>query len=85
MAAAVYILGMFVALLCGLLLARGYRRSHHRLLLWSALCFVGLAVTNGMVFVDLVMLPNVDLRMLRRATSAISMILLLYGLIWDSE
>ena len=85
MAAAVYILGMFVALLCGLLLARGYRRSHHRLLLWSALCFAGLAVTNGMVFVDLVMLPNVDLRMLRRATSAISMILLLYGLIWDSE
>lgn len=85
MAAAVYILGMFIALLCGLLLARGYRQSRHRLLLWSSICFIGLAITNGLVFVDIIMLPNVDLHLLRRATAGISMILLLYGLIWDSD
>lgn len=85
MAAAVYILGTFVALLCGVLLARGYHCSRHRLLLWSSICFIGLALTNGLVFVDLVMLPNVDLHLLRRATAGVSMILLVYGLIWDSD
>lgn len=85
MAAAVYILGMCVALLCGGLLARGYRQSRHKLLLWSAICFIGLGITNALVFVDLIMLPHTDLHLLRRTVAAISMILLLYGLIWDSE
>ncbi|HSU19489.1 MAG TPA: DUF5985 family protein [Acidobacteriaceae bacterium] len=85
MAAAVYILGMCVALLCGALLARGYRQSRHRLLLWSAICFVGLGITNALVFVDLFMLPSVDLHLLRRIVAGISMLILVYGLIWDSE
>ena len=39
MAAAVYILGALLALLCGILLMRGYFNGRQRLLLWSSLCF----------------------------------------------
>jgi hypothetical protein len=86
MEATVYLLGMFVALACGLLLARGYRQSRHRLLLWSSICFFGLALSNALLFVDLSLLPpSIDLHPLRRAVTAVSMLVLLYGLVWDSE
>lgn len=86
MAAAVYLLGMFVALACGLLLGRGYRQSRHRLLLWSSICFLGLALSNALLFVDLSLLPTtIDLHLLRRAVTAFSILVLLYGLVWDSE
>jgi heme A synthase len=76
---------MLVALLCGVLLARGYKQSRQRLLLWSSICFLGIALHSGLIFVDLVMLPRTDLHMLRRGVIAVAMIVLLYGLIWDSE
>jgi hypothetical protein len=86
MAAAVYLLGMFVALASGVLLARGYRRSGQRLLLWSSICFLGLALSGGLTFLDLSVLPPaIDLHLFRRAVTAVSMVVLLYGLIWDSE
>jgi hypothetical protein len=85
MAAVSYILGMLVALLCGLLLARGYRRSRQRLLLWSSICFFGLALHSALIFVDMVLLPDVDLHLLRRGSLAISMVVLVFGLIWDSD
>jgi hypothetical protein len=81
--AAVYILGSLVTLCCGILLLRAYRRSRMRLLLWSALCFMGLALSNLLVFVDLVLLPNVDLYLLRLITAAVAMVILLFGLIWE--
>ena len=46
MAGAVYILCAVLSLACALLLARAYRRSRNRLLLWSALCFFGLMIEN---------------------------------------
>ena len=85
MAAASYILGMLVTLLCGILLARGYRQSRQRLLLWSSICFLGLALNSALIFVDLVLLPYTDLHLVRRGVVAVSMIVLIYGLIWDSE
>ena len=54
------------------------------LLLWSGLCFMGLTVSNGLLFIDLVMLPGMDLYLWRLGTAAASMLLLLYGLIWES-
>ena len=85
MGPAVYILGILVTFACGLLLMRGYLRTRKRLLLWSSLCFFGLAVSNLFVFIDLVMLPNVDLYVWRLGTAAGAMILLLYGLVWEGE
>ncbi|MEO8307836.1 MAG: DUF5985 family protein [Pseudomonadota bacterium] len=86
MAQYVYILGALTTLLCAALLLRGYARGRKRLLLWSGLCFVGLTISNVLLFVDLVMLPSsADLYLLRLATAAAAMMLLLYGLVWESE
>jgi hypothetical protein len=83
-AAAVYLLGMFVALACGVLLARGYRRSRQRLLLWSSICFLGLALSGLLLFIDLSLVAT-DLHMVRRAVTGAALLVLLYGLVWDSE
>lgn len=85
MAAVVYILGMLVALACGVLLLRGYARGRQRLLLWSGICFLGLALSNFLIFVDLIIFPDIDLYMLRLAATAASLLVLLYGLIWEGD
>jgi hypothetical protein len=91
MAEAVYILCAATSVACAVLLFRGYRRSRARFLLWSSLCFAALALNNVLLFVDQVMLPDVDtvfgIRFVvwRSATAMIGLSLLLYGLIWDAE
>lgn len=86
MAPIVYILGTLTTLLCAILLLRGYTRGRERLLLWSGLCFVGLTISSALLFADLVLFPtSMDLHLLRLSTAAVSMLLLLYGLVWDSE
>ena len=85
MGPAVYILGALTSLACSLLLLRGYALGKKRLLLWSGLCFFGLSISNTLIFVDLIIFPNVDLYRWRLGTAAVSMLLLLYGLIWESD
>lgn len=85
MATFFYIMCALVLLLCGILLTRAYLRSRLRLLLWSAICFLGLAISNLLVFVDLIMLPEIDLYIARLATAAVAMMILLYGLIWEGH
>ena len=78
--------GTLVALACAVRLLRGYVRGKHKLLLWSSLCFFGLAISNFLVFLDLIVFPSqVDLYPLRLGTAAVAMLLLLYGLIWEEE
>jgi hypothetical protein len=85
MGPAVYILGAVTTLVCALLLARGYIRSRARLLLWSAVCFFGLTISNTLIFVDLVLFPDKDLYLWRLVTAAGAMLVLVYGLIWEGE
>jgi len=81
----VYVLGSLTTLCCAFLLLRAYSRARKNLLLWSGLCFTGLTISNALVFVDLVLLPEINLYRWRLGVAAIAMLLLLYGLIWDSE
>lgn len=86
MLALVNALGTLTAGLCGFLLLRGYARVRQRLLLWSGLCFVGLATSNAVLFFDLAIVPaEVSLYSWRLAIAAVSMLLLLYGLIFESD
>ena len=85
MAGLVYLLGALVTALCAVLLLRGYARSRSRLLLWSGLCFAGLTVSNSLLFVDLQIIPEVNLYMWRLGTAAGAMLLLVYGLVFESE
>jgi hypothetical protein len=84
MAAALYIATCLTTLLCAILLLRAYARVRRSLLLWSGLCFVGLTVSNFLVFADIVVFER-DLYTYRLASAVIAMALLLYGLIWETR
>lgn len=80
----IYSLCALTSAACALLLYRGYRTSHTRLLFWSSVCFVGLAVNNLVLLADVVIAPTVELYLgLRTAIAALSVGALLYGLIWE--
>lgn len=81
MAETVYALCAATSLACAILLLRSYRRSRMKLILWTSLCFVGMAVNNVLLFVDLAVAPEIDLSLWRNATALASVSLLLYGLI----
>lgn len=81
----VYILCAATSSLCAGLLFRGYRRSGARLLFWSALCFVGLALNNVMLIVDVRLVPDIDLSTWRMVPAVAGAALLLYGLIWETR
>jgi Family of unknown function (DUF5985) len=86
MLAIVNALGTLTVGLCAFLLLRGYARVKQRLLLWSGLCFAGLMVSNAVLFFDLSIFPTeVSLYTWRLAIAAGSMLLLLYGLIFESD
>jgi hydrogenase/urease accessory protein HupE len=85
MASVVYALCALTSGLCAVLLWRAYRASRARLLLWSSLSFIGLACNNLLLFVDLVVVPSVDLALYRSLMAAVSVMVLLLGLIWDSN
>lgn len=85
MAEAVYILGTVISLICAALLLRVYLRSRTALLLWSSLCFIGLALDNILLLVDLYVVPSVDLAIARSACVLGALLILLYGLIWESR
>ena len=86
MVGVIYGLCALTALLCAFLLLQAYAKQRYRLLLWSGLCFSGLAVNNLLLVIDkLVFQTAVDLSLWRTATALIAMMVLLYGLIWDAE
>lgn len=70
---------------CAVLLFLSYRRVRTRLLLWSSLGFVGLAINNALLFLDLVIIPDGDLSLLRSSTALVALSTILFGLIWDSR
>jgi hypothetical protein len=81
----VYLLCALTSVLCAGLLIRGYGGNRSRLLLWSTLCFVGLAVNNILLFVDVVLVPEIDLRMLRSIAAGVGLSTLIIGLVWESK
>lgn len=85
MAEAVYMLCMLTSAGCALALFRTYIRRRTRILLWSSLCFAGLALNNALLFLDLVVFPFEDLSLVRAAISAASMVALVIGLVWDVD
>ena len=82
---AVYFLCFATSSACSFLLARSYRRTGARLLLWSAICFLFLAANNLMVILDLLVLPEVNLSLVRLSFSAAALAVLLFGFVWDLE
>jgi hypothetical protein len=84
MAEIIYALCALTSLACAWLLSRSWRRSRERLLIWSAVCFAGLALNNCLLIVDLVLMPQITLSAWRNATAMIAVASLLAGLIWET-
>jgi drug/metabolite transporter superfamily protein YnfA len=85
MAEIIYVLCAGTSIFCALLLLRSYLRHRTRLLLLSMICFLGLAVNSVIVFIDLAVLPAVDLRLVRTLAAFGSIFIFLVGLIWESR
>ena len=85
MSSIIYGLCAAVALLCAVLLLAAWGRQHHRLLLWSGLCFTGFTINNVLLVLDKLVLPDADLGLWRMGVAVISIGILLYGLVWDSQ
>jgi hypothetical protein len=86
MVSVIYSLCALTSLACFLFLWRGWRAGGNRLLFWSALCFAGLTVNNLLLVIDKVFLPTeVDLYTWRLISAFASVLLLLFGLIWEEE
>jgi hypothetical protein len=85
MAIAIYSLCAITSLLSSWLLSRAYWRTRSRLLLWSAISFAGLVLNNLALWVDKLVVPETDLSILRTTIALVAMVVLLYGLVWETE
>lgn len=82
---AVYFLCCLTSILALWLVYRSYRLTPTRLLLWSTLAFVALAVNNMLLFLDVVLFPNISLLPLRHASALVAVGFLIYGFVWEAE
>jgi hypothetical protein len=85
MIAVIFIACALTSVLCAALLIRGYLASRSRLLLWSSLGFLGLALNNIALVIDRLIVPEVDLSLLRALSAFLGVGILLLGCIWDAD
>jgi hypothetical protein len=85
MSTVVYILCALTSAGCAALLLRAYLSNRVRLLMWSAVCFTGLAINNVLLTLDRTVMADQDLAAWRSGTAMVSVTVLLLALIWESE
>jgi hypothetical protein len=81
----VYLLCLLTSLACAWLLGRSYHRNGTRLLLWSSICFAFLAANNLVLVMDLVVWPDLDLKLPRLLLSLAAVTSLIWGFVWEVE
>ena len=80
----VYGLCAVTSFACAALLLRGYRRFRGGLLLWSALCFLALAISDAILLLHTLDLVR-GLETVRGMVSLAGISCLVYGLIFGAE
>jgi len=86
MAGFIYTLCALTSLVAALLLFRGWRQTRTPLLAWSAVCFAGLAVSNTFLVLDRTIYSvSADLSTERLVTAFVALLILVIGLIWESD
>ncbi len=85
MAEVIYLLCALTCATCFILLMKAYIESRHRLLFWSALSFGGMTLNNALLVLDKIVLPAADLSTARLTAALVSLLLLVYGLVWDED
>ena len=79
----VYLLCFLTSSACCFLLIRSYSRTKNKVLLWTAACFVLLAIDNLLVVFDLILLPNLDLSVPRLFATLLAVSTLIIGFVWE--
>jgi hypothetical protein len=69
---------------CSVLLLQKYRSSRLKLLFWSALGFLGLAVGNTLLFVDHLLGDTANLSVVRTVPGALGLLVMIWGFVWDT-
>jgi len=82
---AVYVACALLSATCAWLLLRAWIRGREKLLLWSGLCFIGIAANNVLLFVDLRILTQIDLSIVRMIPSLAGIGVLIFGLVWETR
>lgn len=83
--AIVFILCFLTSTICAFLLVRSYLENRSRLLLFSAWCFILLALNNLIVVIDLLVLVDFYIYPLRQIAALAAVSVLLFGFIWETE
>lgn len=84
MAELVYFSCAATSVVCAVLLFLSYRRVRTSLLLWSSIGFVGLALNNALLFFDLVLVPGVDLSVLRSSVALVALATIVFAFVWEA-
>lgn len=82
---ALYLVAVTTCLACTILLWRSYARTRVPLLLWSALCFIGVTASNLLLLFDLAVFVELDLRAWRLGTALVGLAFLLYGFLFKAD
>ena len=85
MAAIIYILCTITAAICAWLLLSNYVKQKSTILLWGGLCFLGLTINNLLLVLDTFIFIEIDLSTIRLLTGLVSLLLFLFGLIWEEK
>lgn len=83
MAWLIYTMCAVTAAICAGALLGSWRRTGHRILLWSGLCFIALTFNNAVLIMDVLLLPETDLGTVRLWIALVAVCLLLYGLLFE--
>jgi hypothetical protein len=83
--ALVYILCLLTCIVCAGLLIRSWFKTRTRLLLWTAISFVFLAVNNFFLLADAILFPEIDLSGVRLIAALVAVSIMVFGLIWEAE
>jgi hypothetical protein len=81
----IYLLCFVTSSLCAWLLLRGFARTRVRLLLWSGLCFCFMALNNAILVLDVHVFPSRSLIAARLLSALLGIVLLLFGLVWETR
>lgn len=84
MAELVYILCGITSGLVAVALFLQYCRLRTKFLLWSSLCFVGIALNNALLVMDMVVFPNIDFSLPRIHLALLGVSAMIFGFIWDA-
>lgn len=81
----VYSLCTATTFACAILLYRGYRNTGARFLQLCSIFFALITIENGLLIIDRLTGPNVDLSLARTSSALLALLILNAGMIWERK